>query len=323
MTITAEQQDSVEFEISDMLRDIRQACPEWSNVDVDVRNELIHKWRVSMLTSVAKRDATIAELRNESYAHSQDDGKLEREIERLQGQLAELRQKIAAKSAHINELITERDEYMTMMHEARAELRKPVAVEADTEIERIRAYNEEALAELRLQDCDYPGDIGYLLAAYDTLAQNHAREVSAREAIAAEMRGMRERADNLLLQAQTHAQEARTANATIAEIYQACSGATSEPGNWDGAKPVISLLAASQARERQLRGHFNDIIEACNDCIMDHGDIVSSCREIAEAAGEQKEHLTCNSYPLCRCGFKPGSLTFVCEYLAEQESGNG
>jgi hypothetical protein len=45
-------------------------------------------------------------------------------------------------------------------------------------------------------------------------------------------------AETLKLEAQLHAQEARTANATIAEIYQLCSGGTGEPGNWHGAEPI-------------------------------------------------------------------------------------
>lgn len=56
------------------------------------------------------------------------------------------------------------------------------------------------------------------------------------------------RAERLKLEAQAHAQEARTANGTIAEIYQACSGARGEPGSWNGAKPVIDALAAAEAR---------------------------------------------------------------------------
>jgi Lar family restriction alleviation protein len=51
-----------------------------------------------------------------------------------------------------------------------------------------------------------------------------------------------EMADRLKLEAQCHAQEARTANATIAEIYQLCSGGKGEPGNWHGAEPVRALL---------------------------------------------------------------------------------
>jgi hypothetical protein len=56
-------------------------------------------------------------------------------------------------------------------------------------------------------------------------------------------------AGQLKLQAQIHAQEAQTANSTIAEIYQLCTGATGEPGNWHGAEPVRQALAAAVARE--------------------------------------------------------------------------
>lgn len=55
--------------------------------------------------------------------------------------------------------------------------------------------------------------------------------------------------DAIKLQAQCHAQEARTANSTIAEIYRLCTGKTGEPGNWNGAEPVRQLLAQLQAAE--------------------------------------------------------------------------
>jgi hypothetical protein len=45
-------------------------------------------------------------------------------------------------------------------------------------------------------------------------------------------------------------QEARAANATIAEIYQLCSGGKGEPGNWNGAEPVRRKLAELNAEER-------------------------------------------------------------------------
>jgi hypothetical protein len=54
------------------------------------------------------------------------------------------------------------------------------------------------------------------------------------------------------LQAQCHAMEARTANATIAEIYQVCTGATGEPGNWHGAEPVRAELARARDCIRHL-----------------------------------------------------------------------
>ncbi len=64
----------------------------------------------------------------------------------------------------------------------------------------------------------------------------------------------------LQLEAKIHAQEARTANATIAEIYQVVSGATGEQGNWNGVQPVKALvdqlkneLAQATQREARLR----------------------------------------------------------------------
>src|SRR5690606_9068767 len=59
--------------------------------------------------------------------------------------------------------------------------------------------------------------------------------------------------DRLQLEAQCHAQEARTANATIAEIYRLVSGGTGEPGNWNGAEPVQRKLEELQAECERLR----------------------------------------------------------------------
>lgn len=60
-------------------------------------------------------------------------------------------------------------------------------------------------------------------------------------------------AERLKLEAHTHAQEARTANATIAEIYQVVSGSTGEPGNWNGAEPVRELFNRLSAEVEALR----------------------------------------------------------------------
>lgn len=78
------------------------------------------------------------------------------------------------------------------------------------------------------------------------------------------LRGLR---DQLQQQAEIHAQEARTANATIHEIYQLCTGATGEPGNWHGAEPVRHLLEQlAQLREElaersRKRAHVNDSLK--------------------------------------------------------------
>ena len=59
--------------------------------------------------------------------------------------------------------------------------------------------------------------------------------------------------ERLKMEAQGHAQEARTANATIAEIYRLCSDGTGEPGNWHGAEPVRRKIAALRAERDALR----------------------------------------------------------------------
>ncbi|MES2634081.1 MAG: hypothetical protein V4669_13990 [Pseudomonadota bacterium] len=59
--------------------------------------------------------------------------------------------------------------------------------------------------------------------------------------------------DRLKLEAQIHAQEARAANATIADIYQCVTGSTGEPGNWNGAEPVRQRIAELEAENAALR----------------------------------------------------------------------
>lgn len=63
-----------------------------------------------------------------------------------------------------------------------------------------------------------------------------------------EIEQLKNLAATLKLQAQIHAQEARTANSTIAEIYQCVSGATGEAGNWHGAQPVRDVIERLQAK---------------------------------------------------------------------------
>ena len=58
--------------------------------------------------------------------------------------------------------------------------------------------------------------------------------------------------ESLKLEAQIHALEARTANATIYEIYRLCTGATGEPGNWSGAEPVRKIVTKLAQLKEQL-----------------------------------------------------------------------
>jgi len=59
--------------------------------------------------------------------------------------------------------------------------------------------------------------------------------------------------ERLKREAVQHAQEARTANATIAEIYQAVTGGTGEPGNWQGAEPIKAELTRLREENERYR----------------------------------------------------------------------
>lgn len=61
-------------------------------------------------------------------------------------------------------------------------------------------------------------------------------------------------------QAEIHAQEARTANATIYEAYQAVTGATGEPGNWNGARPIRGELDRLRAENARVRSAGTDAL---------------------------------------------------------------
>jgi len=53
--------------------------------------------------------------------------------------------------------------------------------------------------------------------------------------------------ERLRNEAQIHAQEARSANATIAEIYRIVTEGTGEPGRWNGAEPVRKCIEELRA----------------------------------------------------------------------------
>lgn len=58
--------------------------------------------------------------------------------------------------------------------------------------------------------------------------------------------------DRLKQEAQIQAKEARTANATIAEIYRIVSGGKGESGNWNGAEPVRRRIAELEQDKARL-----------------------------------------------------------------------
>jgi hypothetical protein len=76
-----------------------------------------------------------------------------------------------------------------------------------------------------------------------------ATELRRLAGVEAELQQARELCERLKSEAKMHAHEARAANETLFEIYQAVSGGTGEPGNWHGSKPVVDAL--QQAREER------------------------------------------------------------------------
>lgn len=64
--------------------------------------------------------------------------------------------------------------------------------------------------------------------------------------------------ERLKQEAQIQAQEARSQRATVREIYQAVTGRTGEPGDWNGAKPVLALIEERDA----LRARVDELSRA-------------------------------------------------------------
>lgn len=78
---------------------------------------------------------------------------------------------------------------------------------------------------------------------------------TAHDGQVAENTKLRDLCERLKLEAKIHAGEARGANKTIREAYQAVTGCTGEPANWNGAGPIkkeISRLRAELAEAVEL-----------------------------------------------------------------------
>lgn len=61
-------------------------------------------------------------------------------------------------------------------------------------------------------------------------------------------------------EAEQWAQEARTHAATVREIYQLCTGATGEPGDWHGAEPVREIIDERDRLRSSLTAIFRHFI---------------------------------------------------------------
>lgn len=68
-----------------------------------------------------------------------------------------------------------------------------------------------------------------------------------------EIERLRDLCERLKLEAQIHAQEARTQASIVKECYRAVTDGKGEPGDWNGARPVIDEIERLQAENAALR----------------------------------------------------------------------
>jgi len=83
-------------------------------------------------------------------------------------------------------------------------------------------------------------------------AQNHVF-ISERNAAEARATAAEAERDALRLQAECWAMEAKAHKSSLHEAYQTVTGATGEPGNWNGARPIVEAITALRSRAEALQ----------------------------------------------------------------------
>lgn len=117
-------------------------------------------------------------------------------------------------------------------------------------------------------------------ASNEVIARALMAEHESKDARIAELTAF---AEHLKLEAQCHASEARTANATVHEIYQVLSGATGEPGNWRGAEPArkfAARLAALTALLKEARQPLDSVIALDDEDAVEGSDLIAACQSV-------------------------------------------
>ena len=112
---------------------------------------------------------------------------------------------------------------------------------------------------------------------YDQLIQSKARIVELEELVS-----------RLRLEAQLQAGEAKAQRATVREAYQICTGASGEPGDWNGALPIRALAAERDALQAQLAERDKPCVWTQTKCHW-----TASCGRMFYGS---------NAEPFCGCG---------------------
>lgn len=71
--------------------------------------------------------------------------------------------------------------------------------------------------------------------------------------------------DNLRMQAESWAMEARAHKSSLHEAYQHITGATGEPGNWNGARPIVEAFDAANIRAEAAEQQRDVLVKALRE----------------------------------------------------------
>jgi hypothetical protein len=140
----------------------------------------------------------------------------------------------------------------------------------DTTSEVVARLRSDAAQLLRMsQATSFGDDLSVRVKAPDLLISSMLEAAALISSLVAERDSWRRVAERCKSEAEGHSMEARTANSTIYEIYQVLTGATGEPGNWNGAEPARQYVATAETqlaaltkRVGELEGALTGIAEA-------------------------------------------------------------
>jgi hypothetical protein len=179
----------------------------------------------------------------------------------------------------------------------KASLAYPRMVEPDILVDFMRRLLAERDALAKRLDgslCECGGEARSDIQCPYCRCDEQAKRVAELEA---ENANLLEQKAQLIIQAQSHALEARAQRATVHEVNQAVSGATGEKGDWNGAIPVIERIAEltaraekAEAKAKELDGLRFTHERACRDYavrVLEEIAASLSCTQYAKDGEEQ------------------------------------